>query len=123
VNQKILINPEVLLLSYLPEKLLHRDEEIAQISHCFSNFINTFVYGSLGSGKTAILKYTISDFNTRAKGKAVYIDCSLYKTVNAALREILAGISSLIASKSNYELIKRLKEKVKHHKLILLGPF
>jgi Cdc6-like AAA superfamily ATPase len=31
----------------------------------------------------------------------------------------LVGVSSLIASKSNYELIKRLKEEAKHHKLII----
>ncbi len=52
-------------------------------------------------------------------GQAVYVDCLLYQTANAVLREILLSLGSVIASKSNYELTKRLREKAKKLKLAI----
>jgi len=40
-----LIDPEVLSRSYLPEKLLHRDKERAELTNNLKNFINTFICG------------------------------------------------------------------------------
>lgn len=51
--------------------------------------------------------------------QAVYVDCSLYQTANAVLREILLALGSVIASKSNYDLTKRLKEKTRKGKLFV----
>ena len=98
--------------SYIPEKLLHRDKEFTQLSNAIG-LVNTFTHGSIGSGKTLLLKHVIEDYNTTKKGRAIYIDCSLYQTTNAIFHEILTALNSIVVSKSNYELTKRLKTKIR----------
>lgn len=112
MTTKILLHPECLSQSYLPEKLLHRETELQKLRACLDNSLNTFVYGEPRIGKTSLIKCATKDY----KGKATYIDCSLYQTLNAVLREILSSVSSLMASRSNYDLLKRLKEKTKNSK-------
>ena len=113
MTSRILANPEVLPQSYIPERILHRDEELAQLLNTMG-FVNTFVHGPIGSGKTLLLKHVIDDYNTTKKGRAIYIDCSLYQTTNAIFHEILTALNSIVVSKSNYELTKRLKVKIRH---------
>ena len=43
----------------------------------------------------------------------------MYQTSNAVIREILLALGSVIASKSNYELIKRLREKTRKVRLFV----
>ncbi len=95
-----------------------RSNEKAAILGCLKNSISTFVCGSQGIGKTTLIREVAKEVNDRF-GQAVYVDCSLYFTANAVLREILITLGSVIASKSNYELTKRLKEKARKVKLIV----
>lgn len=107
----IITNNEVLSESYIPENILHREKELAQLSNAI-NVVNTFVYGPNGSGKTLLVKKAIANANTR-KGCVFYIDCCLYQTTNAIFHEILLSTNSVVSSKSNYELTKRLKAKMR----------
>jgi Cdc6-like AAA superfamily ATPase len=59
MNSQILINSGVLSLSYLPEKLLHREKERFQLLSNIRNSINTFICGNNGSGKTTLVKHAI----------------------------------------------------------------
>ncbi|MDI6826283.1 MAG: AAA family ATPase [Candidatus Aenigmarchaeota archaeon] len=113
MNSRIIINPEVLSQSHIAEKLLNREKELNAISTCLKNSINSFVYGSLGSGKTLLTKKAIELFNA-SKAKAIHIDCSLYQTTNAIFHEILLSLNSVVVSKSNYELTKRLKARTRN---------
>jgi Cdc6-like AAA superfamily ATPase len=85
---------------------------------CLKNAVSVFVCGPQGSCKTTLIKSVAEEVNAKL-GQAVYIDCSLYQTANAVLREILIDLGSVIASKSNYELTKRLKEKTRKIKLFV----
>lgn len=96
-----------------------REKEKLQLLNFLKNSVNTFVYGPYGIGKTTLIKSVIEEYNDKI-GEAIYIDCLLYRTTNAVLREILFSLGSLIASKSNYELIKRLKQKTKKSKPVIL---
>ncbi|MGF3522765.1 MAG: ATP-binding protein, partial [Candidatus Bathyarchaeia archaeon] len=78
----------------------------------------TMVCGSPGIGKTTIIKSVVEEVNGKL-GQAIYVDYALYPTTNAVLREILTSLGSVIASKSNYELTKRLKEKTRKVKLFI----
>ena len=109
MNSKIIVNLEALSNEYIPEKLLNRDKQINQLSNLMG-MANTFVYGSTGSGKTLLIKHVTEQNNTTKKGIAVYIDCSLYQTTNAIFHEILTALNSIVVSKSNYDLTKRLIE-------------
>jgi len=112
--KSILLDPKLLLLSYIPERVLHREKEINKLAACLKNSIDSFVYGPSGSGKTVMIKRVVEDFNESSKAKAIYIDCSLYQTTNAIFHEILLSLNNIISSKSNYELIKRLKAKIRN---------
>lgn len=113
MGSKILINPGLLSQSYIPENILHRDKEIPQLSNSIG-LVNTFVHGSIGSGKTLLLRSVIENYNTTKTGRAIYIDCSLYQTTNAVFHEILAALNRIVVSKSNYELTKRLRARIRH---------
>lgn len=112
--KSILLDSKMLSHQYIPDKILHREREMNELSMCLKNSINAFVYGPSGSGKTVIIKKVIENFNESSKGKAVYIDCSLYQTTNAIFHEALLFLNSIVSSKSNYELTKRLKAKIRN---------
>ena len=112
MNQ-ILINPEVLSQSYLPEKLLHRDKEKAELTNNLKNFINTFICGPCGSGKTTLAKRVIHNLNKRVV--VAYVDCSVFQTTYSILKEIIPR-SKFILYRSNYELIKELLKYAKERR-------
>jgi replication-associated recombination protein RarA len=96
----------------------NRNEEKSRLFNSLKNSINTLVFGPHGIGKTTLIKTVAEEYNSKF-GQAIYIDCSLYQTANAILREILLSLGSVIASKSNYELAKRLNEKTRKLKLVI----
>ena len=104
---KIIRNPELFSLNYIPEKVIDREKEISALLNSME-ITNTFLFGPSGTGKTLILRKAIEEFNSINK-KAIYIDCSLYQTTNAIFQEILFSLGSIISSKSNYDLTKRLR--------------
>lgn len=112
MGSRIIASHEFLSESYIPENILHREKELSQLSTAI-NVVNTFVYGSSGSGKTLLIKKIIEDFNARRKGIAIYIDCCLYQTTNAIFHEVLFSLNTVVSSKSNYDLTKRLKAKIR----------
>ena len=112
MGSRIIANQEVLSESYTPRNILHRQKELTQLSKAI-NIVNTFVYGPSGSGKTLLIKKVIEDFNAIRRGNAIYIDCCLYQTTNAIFHEILFALSTIVSSKSNYALTKRLKTKIR----------
>jgi Cdc6-like AAA superfamily ATPase len=118
-ESSIIKDTEVLSHSYLPDTLLFRDEEKAQLLNSLSNNVNTFVHGSVGSGKTTLLKSVIEEFNSGNGVKAVYVDATLYQTTNSILQEILSSVSPLgTIPKSNSQLIHRLNAKASRTKMI-----
>jgi len=115
MNQ-ILINTEVLSPSYLPDRLLHRDKERTELANNLKNFINTFIHGPCGSGKTILVKHVIHDLNDKIITK--YINCSVYQTTYSVLKEIIPK-SELIFSRSNYELTKELIRYAKEKRFVV----
>jgi Cdc6-like AAA superfamily ATPase len=112
VGSRIVTTHEALSESYIPQNILHREKELIQLSSAI-NVVNTFVYGPTGSGKTLLIKKAIQDFNAKSSGMVIYIDCCLYQTTNAIFHEILLSLNTIVSSKSNYALTKRLKERVR----------
>jgi Cdc6-like AAA superfamily ATPase len=113
MNLKITENQEKFSLLDTPEKLLFRENEYSQLVTNIKNSANTLVHGPLGSGKTTLLRRASQELST-VSAKVVFIDCSLYQTANAVLRELL--IDRPIASRSNYDLLKRLIERARNNK-------
>ena len=109
----IIVDPEALSPSYVPERLLHREDEQTNLLENLRNRVNTFICGPCGSGKTSLAKRVVAEFNETSKGKVVYIDCSLYQTTNSILRELLSDLNIPCFSRSNYDLTRRLREKTR----------
>jgi len=103
--------------SHIPNELLFRDKERLKLLKFLLNGINTFIYGTVGSSKTTLLKSIIEELNSVNNAKVIYVDATLHQTTNSILREVLSSISPLSAiSKSNSYLINRLKEKLRNRK-------
>ena len=113
MDAKIIVNAELLNPVHVPETLPYREKELALVSKNATNGVNTFVWGPPGCGKTALMK-TVCIQSSSVSKRVVYIDCSLYQTVNSVLREILTD--RLVFSRSNYDLLKKLNEKTKANK-------
>jgi len=112
--KSILVDPKILLPFHIPDTLLHREKELNEISRRLKNSVNSFVFGPSGSGKSVMIKKVVEDSSGSSKVKAIYIDCSLYQTTNAILHETLLSLNSIVSSKSNYELTKRLNAKIRN---------
>jgi len=110
MNSQILLNPEVLSTACLPERLLHREKDKSELTNGLKNFVNTFICGPCGSGKTTLVKYAILSLNKKIS--VAYIDCSIYQTTYSVLKEILPR-SEFVLYRSNYELIKELLKYAK----------
>ncbi len=112
-ENKLAINLEALTTK--DTKLLFRDDEIDQILFSMNNGINTYIYGSVGIGKTTAVKHVIEKFND-AKHKAIYVNCSRFQTEYSILQAIIDGINSIfvqkiiISSRSNSDLLHRLEK-------------
>ncbi len=113
MNSKILLNPEVLSQAHIPEKLLHRENELSQLIANMKNSINTLIIGSVGIGKTTLVKLAIDKAKT-----GIYVDCALYQTTYSVLKEIIPN-SRLVLYRSNYELLKELWKRTRATKLTI----
>jgi len=109
-------------------RLLYREEEIEKILMSMANGINTYIHGSIGTGKTTAVKRVIEKFND-LRNKALYVSCSVCETEYSVLREIIDQINANFAQKifietrSNYDLVRRLKkerERIQGLKVLVL---
>ena len=110
METKIVVNAEILSPSFVPDVLVRREKELALVSAQARDGVSVFIHGPPGSGKTALLKRVCIESSSMAR-RVFYLDCSLYQTVNAILREILTD--RLVFSRSNYDLLKKLQEQTR----------
>jgi cell division control protein 6 len=100
LNKKsIFLNKEVLLTRYVPEQVLHRDEQIQQLTEILAPSLknekpsNIFIYGKTGTGKTVVTKYICSQLYEVAKKNnniisVIYINCKMKKVTDTEYRLI-----------------------------------
>jgi archaeal cell division control protein 6 len=85
---KLFKDREVLRHDYLPEKLPHREEQIKLLGETVAPVLrnarcsNIFIYGTTGTGKTAVTKHVLSYLETKAKEhgapvKFCYVNCRM----------------------------------------------
>ncbi len=89
-KSRIFRDKSALRSSYIPEELPHIDEQIEQLASILAPAIkkeapsNVFIYGKVGTGKTAVTKYVSRELEAKAieKGsplKVIYINCKMEK--------------------------------------------
>ena len=103
-RKPIFKDKNVLTLSYTPENIPYRDEQITQLSTILAPALknerpsNVFIYGSPGTGKTLVSQKVTSELENMAVEIGVEITC-LY--VNAKMKKVADTEYRLIAHLSN----------------------
>lgn len=122
LDSKVFKNEGALSTEYTPAELPHRDGEIQQLARNImpagrgSNPQNTFLFGSPGIGKTAVVKHVFREFEDYSERvKTIYINCWDFKTATALLSEITSQLGKFVIRRgwARDEVIKKLVESIK----------
>ncbi len=95
----IFANKHVLQSSYIPDEVIHRDEQITAIAKILAPALrlerpsNLFIYGKTGTGKTLTARYTAEKMMRVAEDKKIplkifYLNCKLKKIADTEYRLI-----------------------------------
>jgi cell division control protein 6 len=87
-------NEDALLPEYLPEILPHREDKIEMIADNLMPAANgrkpqnTFLFGSPGTGKTAVMRFVFRELEDYSGVKTFYINCWDYKSIHSILTKM-----------------------------------
>jgi len=112
-KKSLFSNKRVLQSSYLPNKVLYRDEQIMEVANILAPALrlekpsNLFLFGKTGSGKTLTVKHILNSMQETAQKnntplKTIYINCKLKRVADTEYRLI----AQLIKEFSKEELFK-----------------
>ena len=86
-------NREVLSSDYIPETLLHREQQANHLASILAPALrdrkisNVFIYGKTGTGKTLVAKHVMYELEKRSdKIKTLYINCKMKKISDTEYR-------------------------------------
>jgi len=90
-------NKDALTTNWRPENILHRDEQIDELASILAPSLkgndpsNVFLYGSVGTGKTLIVKHVTEQLKSVADDKEIdvniiYINCKMKKVADTEYR-------------------------------------
>ncbi len=105
-SNSIFKNKKSLQASYIPDAIMHREDEIRQLSSMLAPVLrnelpsNIFVYGKTGTGKTLVLKKIKSELEYVAEEnniplKIFYVNCKLRKITDTEYR-LIAELCKMI---------------------------
>ena len=103
-KESLFVDRGVLLASYIPETIYHRDKEINKTAEILAPALkqekpsNLFVYGNTGTGKTLVVKHVLDNMGELAKNKEiplkiVYVNCKLKRVADTEYR-LIAQLAS-----------------------------
>lgn len=98
-SESIFKNKKILQASYMPETIIHREQEIGAIAGMLAPSLkgdlpsNVFIYGKTGTGKTLALSHIKSEIlkvanESRISLDMLYINCKLKKSTDTEYRLI-----------------------------------
>lgn len=98
-KQSVFFDKRALQSSYIPEAVLHREEQTKQIANILATVLrgdrpsNIFIYGKTGTGKTLTTRYTTQKLMEVAERekvpvKIIYINCKLKRSTDTEYRLI-----------------------------------
>ncbi|MBI2135006.1 orc1/cdc6 family replication initiation protein [Candidatus Woesearchaeota archaeon] len=104
VRESLFTDRSVLLSSFIPENILHRDKEVNQIVNILAPSLkhekpsNLFIYGNTGTGKTLTIKHITDNMAKIAAErkiplKIIYVNCKLKRIADTEYR-LIAQLSS-----------------------------
>ncbi len=93
-KQGFFIDKNLLTPNYIPNEILHRDEQVSNIAKVLAPALkveqpsNLFIYGTTGTGKSVAIKYIFNELisTKNTNFKLIYINCKLKKTSDTEYR-------------------------------------
>ncbi len=90
-------NKDALTTSYKPDNILHRDEQINDLASILAPSLkgndpsNVFLYGSVGTGKTLVVKHVTDELQDVAREEEIdlnilYVNCKMKKVADTEYR-------------------------------------
>lgn len=98
-QEPIFLDKSVFQGGFLPETIVHRDEQINRIAEILAPILrnqkpsNLFIYGKTGTGKTMSIKYVLKNMDevflkNSISVKTIYINCKLKRVADTEYRLI-----------------------------------
>jgi len=98
-KESLFKDKSVLISSYMPDIVQHRDEQIDQVANILAPALrverpsNLFIYGKTGTGKTLSVRYTAKKIQKVAQEKgipveSIYVNCKLKRVADTEYRLI-----------------------------------
>lgn len=98
-KESVFFDKRVLQSSYIPETILHREEQTKQVANILAPTLkgdkssNIFIYGKTGTGKTLTVKYITQKLMEVAEKenislKILYVNCKLKRSADTEYRLI-----------------------------------
>jgi Cdc6-related protein, AAA superfamily ATPase len=126
-SNSIFTNRDALRNDYIPDRILFRDDEIAQLGQMLAPILrgnkpsNIFLYGKTGTGKTVVAKYVMRKLSERISQlklntKFIYVNARLASTQYKVLVELgsqldisipFTGLSLSEASSRIFDKLRR----------------
>jgi cell division control protein 6 len=133
VPQRIISDYAKLEFDYVPDKLVHRDAQMKQLTSIFKSVVEAkrsqiaFLYGGVGTGKSALSKRFCLDFRewARIKGKRaefVVVNCRSRNTPSGALLKILDKFQPNFPDRgfSTTEMLEILRKQITKESILLV---
>lgn len=90
---KIFKNKEALTEKFHPQNIIHRGEQVNQLARIVSPSLrgekisNTFIFGTVGTGKTLVARHVTEELEKESKGvKVLYVNCKMKKVSDTEYR-------------------------------------
>ena len=96
-KESVFENKDALTTNWRPDNILHRDDQIDELASILAPSLkgndpsNVFLYGSVGTGKTLIVKHVTEELKSVADNKEIdvniiYINCKMKKVADTEYR-------------------------------------
>jgi|Deesub1362A_J573_1020465.scaffolds.fasta_scaffold00028_147 orc1/cdc6 family replication initiation protein len=99
----IIRDESVLLETFIPTRLLHREGQLEALASCLRPVTkgrrprNAFLYGPTGTGKTAMCLYVFEQLSSyTGMAKTIYINCWKNTTTHSILCELVANFGRFV---------------------------
>lgn len=128
-ENRIFRNEEVFRPDYIPEEVLHREQEIRDIVFAVKALEeqrkqpSVMIYGPPGTGKTCTAKYVMKEFSEYTqRAKVIYVNCWQNNTRYAIISKIAQSMDAMVPSTGVGvdELFMRIREAVEKLKQVPL---